>query len=73
MKGVEFALWNAVVGQQSSFGRLEITEEVLKRLKELSKDCEGWIFFDESTEESFLPMSEWEKKFRDESKKFDLK
>ena len=66
MKGVEFALWNAVLGKQAAFGRLLITDEILKRLKALSADCGGWFYFDESTVESFLQLREWERKFRDE-------
>lgn len=70
MEGVEFTLWTAVIGDQRSFGRLQITEKMLQRLKDLSADCKGWIYFDESNEESFLLIEQWKKKFREESNNF---
>jgi hypothetical protein len=59
MKGTEFALWNAVMGRLKQYGRLEITDEIVRHLKELSSECSGWIVFDEKTEETFLPLNEW--------------
>ena len=63
MNGIEFALWNAVIGKQNRFGRLEITNEIVEHLKELSSACSGWIAFEDDTEETFFPLNEWLKKF----------
>lgn len=72
MNGVEFALWNAMVGQQKVYGRLELNEEIISRLKELSSACSGWIVFDDILEETFFPLNEWRKKFDLEKQRFSL-
>jgi len=63
MQNVEYALWQAVRGERSSFGRLIISGEQVRRLEDLSRECEGWIFFDDHNEESWLPTSQWEQRF----------
>jgi hypothetical protein len=71
-EGVEYALWNSISDRQNIFGRLEITEEIKKRLRALSDSCGGWIYFDEKTEETFISISDWKIKFRENSKNFNL-
>ena len=63
MDGLEYALWEAVLGVRREYGRLALTETHRARLRELSNSCGGWIVFDEATEETWLPLEEWEKRF----------
>ncbi len=71
-EALEYALWNALSGHQTLFGRLEITEEIRKRLASLSNSCGGWIYFDETMEETFIPKSAWEIQFQKNSKNLSL-
>ena len=63
MDGLEFALWRAVLEGPRQYGRLDITPEHIVRLRELSDSCGGWIYFDESTEQTFIPASNWDKMY----------
>jgi hypothetical protein len=60
MTGLEFALWDAVVNGPFKYGRLRLADEHIRRLKELSDGCKGWIRFDDINEETFVPFAEWE-------------
>ncbi len=62
---LEFALWDIVVGGARSYGRTDVTSEHIERLRELSAAANGWVVFDEEREETFVPMSEWEHRFKE--------
>ena len=59
MKGLEYALWEAMNGELSEYGRLKFTESHRQKLRELSQQIEGWIVFDEHKEEVFIPLALW--------------
>jgi hypothetical protein len=59
MGGLEFGLWKALVGGTRTYGRLEISDEQLARLRKYSEAAEGWIAFDEVEEETLVPLDEW--------------
>ena len=61
MKGLEYALWNALVDEPFEYGFLKITEQHIDELTKLSKACGGWIVFDDKFEETFVPIGEWRK------------
>jgi hypothetical protein len=63
MVGLEYALWEALLDGKSAWGMLELTDAHRTRLRQLSEACDGWIVFDERTEETWLPMSEWRRHF----------
>ncbi len=44
------------------YGRLKFTSHVIATLQDLSTAANGWIYFDEEREETFLPFHEWEQK-----------
>lgn len=54
MDGLEFELWRALIGGPRTYGRLEITDEQLARLRELSEAAKGWIVFDDAEEETLV-------------------
>lgn len=62
MDGLEFGLWRALIGGPRICGRLELTDEQLARLRELSEAAKGWILFDEAEEETFVSLEEWTKR-----------
>ncbi len=59
MTGLEYALWEAVISGPKSYGRLDITNEHIKKLILLSENCGGWIYFDDETEETFMTKECW--------------
>lgn len=59
MDGLEYVLWSAVVNGPREYGFLEITDQHVARLKELSKACGGWIIFDDERGETFVPIDAW--------------
>jgi hypothetical protein len=59
IEGLELELWRAVKEGPFLFGRLQLTTVHTRRLKELSQNCGGWIRFDETSEEQFVPFSAW--------------
>ena len=63
MKGLEYALWEAIVGGRREYGRLQLSDGHRTRLRELSDSCGGWIVFDDDTEQTWLPRAEWEERF----------
>jgi hypothetical protein len=60
MDGLEFALWEALQGRRRDYGRLAFTEDQRDELRMLFERAGGWIVFDDRTEESFLPLKQWE-------------
>lgn len=53
--GLEYTLWDAVVGRQKAV----CSSEEIEQLKYLSEKC-GWIIWDEQSKgEKFVPMQEW--------------
>jgi hypothetical protein len=63
LSGLEFALWEAVLGQCDTFGGVPMHETRAHRLRELARSCGGWIVFDESRGRTWLPLAEWEARF----------
>jgi hypothetical protein len=60
MQGLEYELWSAVKSPAGSGTRRLATQAQLERLNQLSKDCGGWIVFDQDREETFISLAEWE-------------
>ena len=57
--GLEYALWNAVVSGPRQFGRVEIDSVHIRRLRDLSERCRGWIVFEGRDHETWMPIDEW--------------
>jgi hypothetical protein len=62
MHDLEFTLWAALCGDTAE-DRLKLTSSQVADLKALSSACNGWIVFREDTEETYLPLPEWERRF----------
>jgi hypothetical protein len=59
MKDLEFALWRIVTQGAGRYGQLMIDDQKINRLKQLSAACEGWIYFDQENEETFIELADW--------------
>jgi hypothetical protein len=62
MHDLEFTLWAALCGDAAE-RRLKLTSVQVANLKALSSACQGWIVFRDDTEETYLPLPEWERQF----------
>jgi hypothetical protein len=49
-----------LLGGGRQYGHLTLSDAHCERLRELSKACGGWIVFDDETEETWVPLAEWE-------------
>ena len=63
MTGLEYALWQLVLDERGAYGHLTFTSEDAAILRRLSQACGGWIVFDDEKEETWVPQSEWERRF----------
>ena len=61
MTGLEYQLWEVVLGSRTEYGLHQFTSEEITGLRELSALCGGWIVWsDEEQEEVFIPIEKWE-------------
>jgi hypothetical protein len=63
MRGLEYALWQLVLGERGDYGHLSFGSDDAGILKRLSQACGGWIVFDDEKEETWVPLAEWERRF----------
>jgi len=61
MSGLEFELWRVMNNEIVKYGRLEVTEEIIAKLKDLSSKAKGWIVFDDNYEEVHVSWELWYK------------
>ena len=60
MEALEFQLWAALQGEMPQYGRLKFLPQHLQQLGELSRHCGGWIVFHDDTQETWLPLQDWQ-------------
>src|SRR5678815_306460 len=62
MRGLEYALWDAVQNGPRRYGEIEIDSETIRELRRLSTLCGGWVRYSEdpNIQEAFVPLAEWE-------------
>lgn len=74
MDGLEYELWHMVLHGPAQYGFKFIDEQTIQQLKYLSEQANGWIVFDDTTEESAVSLSDWERMFiAADPSNFDLK
>ena len=61
---LEFDLWRAVIEGPQRYGRLDITQEHINKLRSLSQVCGGWIIFGDKTEETFIDFVTWQRLYQ---------
>jgi hypothetical protein len=59
MKDLEYALWSALTSGPCQYGHLHLATVHIERLRSLSQACGGWIRFDDSAEEVYVPIAQW--------------
>lgn len=65
MQDLEYDLWTAVVRGSRPYGRLQISDEQIAHLGRLSAECSGWIYFDDTTGETWIPLNRWRSKYEE--------
>lgn len=60
LQHLEYVLWHALVTGPLQYGRLAITEQHIRELRDLSYQCEGWIVFDEGGGGAWEPLAGWQ-------------
>ena len=63
MDGLEFALWEVVLGRRQKYGCLELTPDQRSKLRSLSEQCGGWIVYDDDSGETWVPLDDWKTRF----------
>ncbi len=61
MSDLEYDLWRIVRGGARNYGRIDLTDEQLGRLRRLSERAGGWVHYTDLVAEQFVPLDEWEK------------
>jgi hypothetical protein len=69
MDGLEYALWEAVIGRRKTYGLLTFTELEVQQLRSLADKCGGWIVWsDDAAERKWVAMEIWLGLFQTEYK-----
>jgi hypothetical protein len=58
--GTETALWRVIRGGNPEWGMGGISPDEVVAMKRLSQACDGWIYFDNTNGQTFIPLGEWE-------------
>jgi hypothetical protein len=61
--GLEYYLWEGVLGRRRAFGRTTISQKKRQKFKELSEKCEGWIIFDMKLGEIWVSFESWQRMY----------
>lgn len=64
MDGLEFALWQVLIGERREYGRHVMTSDDRSMLRSLSDAAAGWIVFDDEREETWLSHEDWQSRFQ---------
>ncbi len=60
---MEFTLWEAVQNNGGLEGRYEVSAAEAQLLWQLANQAGGWYAWDNKTEDTFVPMTEWQQRF----------
>ena len=68
MDSLEYTLWCFTRHGPGQYGLLEITTEIIAKLKALSDACGGWIWWDENADEceTWVSLEKWEEMYQKE-------
>jgi hypothetical protein len=59
MMGLEYALWDMVLGGSRRYGQSEASEEQVAEMRRLSERAGGWVRWQDDVGEVFVPLDEW--------------
>lgn len=58
--GLEYELWGIVQGGPRRYGQIQLTDDQVGRLRDLSETLRGWVRFDDESEfEEFIEHERW--------------
>ena len=66
--GLEYRLWQHVIGDPRADPRFLDDDHEVARLTALSQACGGWIVYDRDRGKTWLPIDAWEHLFSDWSR-----
>jgi hypothetical protein len=59
MMGLEYALWDMVLGGSRRYGQSEASEAQVTEMRRLSERAGGWVRWQDDVGEVFVPLDEW--------------
>lgn len=63
ISNLEYVLWEAVLNGPKKYGRYFINQDDIDTLTKLSNELNCWIYFDQDTGETAIPITEWQEKY----------
>ena len=57
---LEYALWHFLVNGPVRYGHLDVGEDHISRLRELSAECGGWISKTDDGVPRWIPLARWQ-------------
>jgi hypothetical protein len=70
MMNLEFVLWDAAINGERKYGQHIITQAEIDSLIQFATENDCWIYFDDKTEETSIPLNQWRKKFLEDIGKY---
>lgn len=59
MENLEYVLWETTLNGPRDYGQFRILEDDIHQMIQLSNNCNCWIYFDDSNEETSIPLRKW--------------
>jgi hypothetical protein len=63
MMDLEYVLWEALTNGERKYGHDIISPSDIIQLKQLSKQCNCWIYFDDINDQTAIELDQWQEKF----------
>jgi len=64
-RGLEYALWEVVLGERRGYGRASFSDQHAAGMRCLAEASGGWIVFDDEHSETGVSRSEWQARFQE--------
>ena len=63
MQDLEYSLWGYLENGSGAYGHMEIDDDLIRRLDDLSREAGGWFVYGPSGEQ-FVPLDRWKELYR---------
>lgn len=64
MDTLEYSLWHMILHGPAQYGFKLVDEQTIQQLNLLSEQAGCWIAYDDVTQETAIPLPEWQKMFQ---------
>ncbi len=65
LRNLEYVLWDTISNGERKYGHDKILQHDIEELRQLSADCNCWIYFDDVKEETNVDLASWTQKFNE--------